>query len=592
MMKLRIEDEEGNETLFPMQGEITIGRADGNTIQLTERNVSRQHARIFEHNGQFMIEPMSARYGLRRIDGTVVDGPEPISPGSAFLVGDFRVSAQAPPSASRPVPSVPAQTGPLRPPRDLLSGPSPRAEGTAVMPAAPAKLVIVSSNFAGQEFPLARQQMIIGRAEDSDIIIDHRSVSSHHAKLVRDANGAYQIVDLESKNGLRIGGEKYTNVYLKRGDIVELGHVKFRFVEPGENYVFTPLAASPTGAQAAIPAVRPSSSGSANTTVYAAIGAVALAAVVAVGWFVTQSNKKPVQPLDPPATTAGTTAGTSGGDGVSEQIKKGLARATEEIERGDIEKAIGLLEALQLANPSGKERDKIAELLSRARQERPFKEFYVAARTDVRDQDFSGALRNIKKIPDHSIFARLVTKEQVRETALKGAMEDAKKAVDERDYDEAEKILGEVLLADREHAGALAMQKEIKEATTAVAVRTTPRPRPNTTAPRPKPTPPKPRPKTNDPDEAPKARTKLTEAEARAKLDQAMGHVISGNSKAAISECTYMLRLGYKECHRTLGMAYRGSDNAKACASFKSYLSTKPKDAVAIRNQMNIIGCN
>ena len=46
MFKLVIEDDEGNKTVVPViRDEITIGRKDGNTIRLTERNVSRDHAR-------------------------------------------------------------------------------------------------------------------------------------------------------------------------------------------------------------------------------------------------------------------------------------------------------------------------------------------------------------------------------------------------------------------------------------------------------------------------------------------------------------------------------------------------------------------
>ena len=81
------------------------------------------------------------------------------------------------------------------------------------MPAMPAKLVVISSNFAGQEFPLTRREMVIGRGEDCDIIIDHRSVSQKHAKVVRESTGGeYKIVDLKSKNGVKVSGEDYRAV--------------------------------------------------------------------------------------------------------------------------------------------------------------------------------------------------------------------------------------------------------------------------------------------------------------------------------------------------------------------------------------------
>src|SRR5579872_973005 len=47
MWKLVIEDDEGNRTVVPLtRDQYSIGRRDGNTIRLTERNVSRDHARL------------------------------------------------------------------------------------------------------------------------------------------------------------------------------------------------------------------------------------------------------------------------------------------------------------------------------------------------------------------------------------------------------------------------------------------------------------------------------------------------------------------------------------------------------------------
>jgi len=50
MHKLIIEDDEGKAVVVPLiREEISIGRQEGNTIRLTERNVSRRHARLVRH---------------------------------------------------------------------------------------------------------------------------------------------------------------------------------------------------------------------------------------------------------------------------------------------------------------------------------------------------------------------------------------------------------------------------------------------------------------------------------------------------------------------------------------------------------------
>jgi len=102
------------------------------------------------------------------------------------------------------------------------------------------KLVVLSSNFAGKEFELSRPQMIVGRTDENDIVVNHRSISRNHAKLVREPDtGRYTISDLQSSNGVRVNGQDYGKVELRRGDVIDLGHVRLRFVEPGEDFVFS-----------------------------------------------------------------------------------------------------------------------------------------------------------------------------------------------------------------------------------------------------------------------------------------------------------------------------------------------------------------
>jgi hypothetical protein len=84
--------------------------------------------------------------------------------------------------------------------------------------------------------------VVIGRTDENDLQLNHRSISRHHAKVVRDGD-RYTIVDLQSANGVRVNGEDYERIELNPGDMIELGHVKLRFVGPFELYVFDPLAA-------------------------------------------------------------------------------------------------------------------------------------------------------------------------------------------------------------------------------------------------------------------------------------------------------------------------------------------------------------
>jgi hypothetical protein len=69
------------------------------------------------------------------------------------------------------------------------------------------KLVVVSGEKTGTEIALAGRQLTIGRAGDSDLIVDDEYASTHHAKLVF-INGDWLLQDLDSTNGTYLDGVK------------------------------------------------------------------------------------------------------------------------------------------------------------------------------------------------------------------------------------------------------------------------------------------------------------------------------------------------------------------------------------------------
>ncbi|HEU4732444.1 MAG TPA: FHA domain-containing protein [Kofleriaceae bacterium] len=279
-----IQDDEGKTTIVPLiRDEITIGRKEGNTIRLTERNVSRRHARILRNNGEVHIEDLGSYNGIRVNNARIAERVS-LRVSDQVQIGDYklylkaagleqadeghtvpheRVESQVPPTepmtavtpaVTAPHPIHQAPTAPQligNPNRTLVAiadtDPNGRTIGPATAEAVAAltatvgygKLVVLSSNFAGKEFELSRPQMIIGRTDENDIVINHRSISRNHAKLVREPDtGRYTISDLQSSNGVRVNGQDYGKVELRRGDVIDLGHVRLRFVEAGEDFVF------------------------------------------------------------------------------------------------------------------------------------------------------------------------------------------------------------------------------------------------------------------------------------------------------------------------------------------------------------------
>src|SRR4029079_16205618 len=92
VFKLTIEDDEGKTTVVPLaRDEITIGRLEGNTIRLTERNVSRRHARLVLQNGALYIEDLASFTGVR-VNGAKIATPTPLREGDDVQIGDYRLA--------------------------------------------------------------------------------------------------------------------------------------------------------------------------------------------------------------------------------------------------------------------------------------------------------------------------------------------------------------------------------------------------------------------------------------------------------------------------------------------------------------------
>jgi len=275
-MKLIIEDDEGQKRVVPVvSDEVTIGRDDGNTVRLPERNVSRRHARLRRDNGYFVIEDLGSSNGVR-INGDRIAAPRRIQEGDLIQIGDYDLGIEGkieavsvppqmqeakPPPPVRPAAATtpPAATGAsgstaiirmsdlARAPRRFPRREIPKAEQP--------RLVGISQSVRGQEFALERTEVRLGRSRENDIIIEHPSLSRQHARLVLEDDD-WKIVDNSSANGVRVNGETYAMSAVRPGDVIELGHVKLRFCAPGERFIAARDAAtSEDSARGRFPAV-------------------------------------------------------------------------------------------------------------------------------------------------------------------------------------------------------------------------------------------------------------------------------------------------------------------------------------------------
>jgi len=240
MHKLVISDDEGKTTVVPLvRDEITIGRKEGNTIRLTERNVSRRHARLKKANGAYLIEDLESYNGIK-VNGRRIEKELELKLGDQVGIGDYMIALQDEAADATNVAEV--QTAAITPAlRHAAVADSPTAMIAApaapVAPPPPARLVMISPPAPGAEFAFQKAKMRVGRAEDLDICVNHRSISREHAELAREGN-RIRLLDLGSANGTRVNGQDVTDTLLAPGDVIELGQVRFRYVGEGETYHF------------------------------------------------------------------------------------------------------------------------------------------------------------------------------------------------------------------------------------------------------------------------------------------------------------------------------------------------------------------
>jgi len=291
-MKLIIEDDEGRKTVIPVvRDEITIGRNDANMVRLTEKNVSRKHGRLLREAGHFYIEDLDSFTGIR-VNGEKIHGKHLVREGDLIQISEYDLSLQAGPdekpksgsdkgfgdeddeatlvrkkaqeAVTGPHPKVPdtavAPPAAPTPPPPPKTDPDPDAEVKARKHAETAtirlsdlrneagelptqdvpeskrpKLIGITSKYRGKELVLDRTPIRLGRSDENDISIDHPSISRKHCRLHLDG-GTWKVMDAESRNGVRVNGEPYAAIGLRHGDVLEIGHLRFAFVEPGRSF--------------------------------------------------------------------------------------------------------------------------------------------------------------------------------------------------------------------------------------------------------------------------------------------------------------------------------------------------------------------
>jgi hypothetical protein len=98
-------------------------------------------------------------------------------------------------------------------------------EQPAPEPEAVARAVLA---VAGRRHELGRRQTVVGRSRECDITLSDPNVSRRHAEI-RQENGSYWIVDLNSTNGVEVNGKRTDRARLEHSDRIVLGQTELTF---------------------------------------------------------------------------------------------------------------------------------------------------------------------------------------------------------------------------------------------------------------------------------------------------------------------------------------------------------------------------
>lgn len=353
MLKLVIEADDGQQTVVPMvRDEITIGRAEGNTIRLTERNVSRRHARLLRRGAeQIVIEDVAARYGVK-VNGGRIEAPAALDVGDEVQIGDYLLSLQDDAVA----------------PALKASGPQPILEHRR------GRLVVISSNYAGSEVVLSEPEMTVGRGE-------------HLARVAYDGGArAYRVE--EAAGAVRVNGRSTVSMELRSGDILELGQIRYRYCEPGELWSFEIMMAH-RAMEVASPPER------SYGGLLLGVMMVALLITAALAWWVVSRD---AEVPTPPRPRGEVPAPPTSAPGVAEEVVEGvIAQCATELDSSAYGAA---LVACRRALDAAPEDQRARALYEEALRENAFHANHVSARGLLEEGSCALALLELDKIDD------------------------------------------------------------------------------------------------------------------------------------------------------------------------------------------------
>lgn len=183
---------------------MVIGRQPDCGFRLTDRGVSRTHARIEpDGEGGLVVIDAGSLNGVL-VNGVRINGSMPLSAGDCLQMSCTRLQV-----VDDPVSQI--------------------AEPLCAKVSGIAKTGFAPTGAMTRSIPMTGQALRIGRDPSNEIVLDHPVISRFHAKIVTHDN-RYYLQDLQSMNGTYASGVRVTGQKeLLPGELVQIGGYRYVF---------------------------------------------------------------------------------------------------------------------------------------------------------------------------------------------------------------------------------------------------------------------------------------------------------------------------------------------------------------------------
>jgi len=78
----------------------------------------------------------------------------------------------------------------------------------------------------GDPIPLFKKTLLVGRRESCDIVLRFSNVSAHHCQLTV-TGGYWYVLDLKSRNGVKVNGNRVKEKRIDPGDVLSIAKHKY-----------------------------------------------------------------------------------------------------------------------------------------------------------------------------------------------------------------------------------------------------------------------------------------------------------------------------------------------------------------------------